>query len=431
MELDVLEYGATVDVLAPDRKQSQIVFREVERWIQPSDYRFSRANDGASITRKSNGRRFQVLASGNPGKLHGLQTGFLIIDEATKYAPAQWPDAFAALRSGLPKVPGARMLMIGTRSDEVDDFERMLQGEASYCQLHSADKHLEKPFSVAALRAANPSIPHLRHLLPALKRKARAAKSNPILNQEYRSLHLNLVEPDTDSKRLFSAHTWRAMTVDAPQKKGGIWGLDLGGGGLSASFSTIVNYDWAGTGSVDAIAALPAEIDIRQKEKFDGASYRPMIARKELFMLGRESVDYEELLRIGLEKFGMPRAISGDFYRSDLWRQAMRNCGLKPSIFVPQRVGSITQGQDILDSEYAAEANRLHPLPNLMLSTAIKNAKVETDKTGNLFLVKRVGRSYIDPACAMVIAVGLGFRLYRAGKAQKKTPRLISMRDAA
>ena len=419
------------------------IFREVSRHVAnkpKGEYRLSRAQEGAYIECNRNGNRLELLGSGKPERLHSRQAFLTIWDEFCKYPVAQFPDAWAAIHSGLEKIPGSRILCVGTRADDPEHkFESLLHGEADYSQLHAYKPKKDIPkgepdteqFTLKALRAANPSLDHFPDMKRRLQKKARKAKGNPILLQEFRSLNLNMCEAETPQNRLFTAAAWRSMVRPSKPGKRYVLGVDLGGGGINGSFSALCAYQWADDGRVDAIAALPKEPPLRQREKHDsvGSLYRTLVDRGELYLLGNESVDYEALLRIALDRWGQPEAVIGDFYRSDIWVPAMRRCNVKCG-YTTRRVGAISQGQDILDSELAAEDGRLHPVDNLLLAKAISNAKTEQDKTGNFYIVKKRGRAFIDPAAAMVLAVGEGYRGWRKLQSRnRKPPRLVAMKD--
>ena len=71
----------------------------------------------------------------------------------------------AALGTGLEKIPGSRLVALGTRpADSLHWFEKMLQpGGADYVQVHAARKATEHrkadpPFQARTWHRANPSL---------------------------------------------------------------------------------------------------------------------------------------------------------------------------------------------------------------------------------------------------------------------------------
>ena len=64
------------------------------------------------------------------------------------------PDDLAALKTGLGKMPGSRLVALGTRpADDSHWFAKMLTGGAGYAQVHAA-KDSDPPFAVARPGAA-------------------------------------------------------------------------------------------------------------------------------------------------------------------------------------------------------------------------------------------------------------------------------------
>ena len=98
----------------------------------------------------------------------------------------------AAIRTGLGKVPGSKLIALGTRAEDAGHwFSRMLES-APYSQLHTARPD-DPPFWLKTLRKANPSIDHL----PSLKgsdiyRDGRCEDRSRTRLAGYKALRLNL-----------------------------------------------------------------------------------------------------------------------------------------------------------------------------------------------------------------------------------------------
>ena len=92
----------------------------------------------AAIENRETGARLRVIGS-DPRRAHGLAPVLVLADE-----PTQWPSSTgermrAALLTGLGKVPGSRLVALGTRpADDAHWFAKMLAGGAGYAQCHAA-----------------------------------------------------------------------------------------------------------------------------------------------------------------------------------------------------------------------------------------------------------------------------------------------------
>ena len=122
------------------------------------------SQNAATLEHRPTGARVQCIGS-DPSRAHGLAPALVLADE-----PAQWPGTtsdrmLAALRTSMGKLPGSRMVALGTRpSDESHWFALMLGGGADYAQSHHASAD-DPPFRKRTWRKANPSLP----LMPALE----------------------------------------------------------------------------------------------------------------------------------------------------------------------------------------------------------------------------------------------------------------------
>ena len=111
----------------------------------------------ASITDRRTGARVRCISS-DPRRAHGLAPVLALLDE-----PAQWPTntgskMLAAIVTGLGKIPGSRLVALGTRPADRDHwFSKMLDGGASYSQVHAA-RESDPPFSMSTTLAEHFSV---------------------------------------------------------------------------------------------------------------------------------------------------------------------------------------------------------------------------------------------------------------------------------
>ena len=109
------------------------------------------------------GARVRCVGS-DPKKAHGLRPFLVIADEGGQWEPSKSEAMVSALRTGLGKTPGSRLIALGTLpADGSHWFSQMLR-DAPYHQLHAAPK--DAPIYRATTWAkANPSMRYL----PSLK----------------------------------------------------------------------------------------------------------------------------------------------------------------------------------------------------------------------------------------------------------------------
>ena len=114
---------------------------------------------------------------GDPKTAHGLRPALALLDEPAQWEPARSDKMLAAIRTGLGKVPGSRLIALGTRPLGDHWFAEMLR-EAAYSQVHAAGED-DPPFAMSTIRKANPSLPHLQSLKKRLMLERDEAKRNP------------------------------------------------------------------------------------------------------------------------------------------------------------------------------------------------------------------------------------------------------------
>ena len=221
----------------------------------------------------------------------------------------------SALRTALGKIPGSRLVALGTRSkDPAHWFERLLHGGADYSQLHAApDK--APPFQRRTWLRANPSLP----IMPALEKEIRAeaadAKRDPVELASFRAKRLNQGVSEVLEAVLLEAGHWEACEVrEAPVLAGPCaWGIDLGS---TAAMSAVAAY-WPATGALEVLAAFPSEPSLAARGLRDGVGplYRQMQERGELALCGRHTVKVPDLVGMALERFGAPSVVAADRWR--------------------------------------------------------------------------------------------------------------------
>ena len=134
-----------------------LMFVKAEIDAEPGRWSVQDTAQRASITDRRTGARVRCISS-DPRRAHGLAPVLALLDE-----PAQWPTntgskMLAAIVTGLGKIPGSRLVALGTRPADRDHwFSKMLDGGASYSQVHAA-RESDPPFSMSTTLAEHFSV---------------------------------------------------------------------------------------------------------------------------------------------------------------------------------------------------------------------------------------------------------------------------------
>ena len=405
--------------------QSRIVFEDVLHFLSArydlGDRLLWRRQDSANratLEFRSTGARVRCIGS-DPTRAHGLRPAIVLADE-----PAQWDRAkaermLAALKTGLGKVPGSRLIALGTRpADEQHWFARMLVS-APYSQVHAARPD-DPPFWLRTIRRANPSVDHLPSLKARILEEVRDARIDPDALASFRSLRLNMGVSDHERSVLLDLGAWtRAEGLPEPQptRGGYVLGLDLG---QSAAMSAAAAYHEGGR--LEALAVFPEHPDLRRRGLADGvgASYQRMAERGELIVAGKYVSDIRRLLSEALVRWGRPAAVVCDRWRAAELRQHLEALRFPVAQLVVRGAGFKDGAADTRAFRAAVLGGFVRPSESLLLTSAVSEARVVVDVAGNAKLAKssqggRRTKARDDAAAAAILAVATGFREWHAG----------------
>ena len=406
--------------------QSRLIFEDVLHFLRErhdlADRRTWRVQDSAnraSIEHRPTGARVRCIGS-DPAKAHGLRPALVLADE-----PAQWDHAksermYAAIRTGLGKIPGSRMIALGTRPAAPGHwFERLLQDAPfSLCYRAGPD---DPPFRKRTWAKANPSLRHLPELEATIRREADSARRDSALLPGFRALRLNLGESDTEIQVLIEADTWRGIEGEAARGAEPVFGIDLG---TTAAQSAVAAF-WPATGRLECLSAFPAKPTLAERGLRDGVGglYVECARRGELLQLGGAACDVGALVGEALARFGRPRLIVADAWREGELRDVLQAAQVPVADLELRRMGFGDGAADVRAFRRACLEGRVRPLPSLLLRSAMAEARTIGDPAGNEKLCKgseggRRTRARDDAACAAVLAVAAGRRL-----PAKPTPR--------
>ena len=291
-------------------------------------------------------------------------------------------------------------------------FSKQLAGAADYAQIHAARPD-DPPYRVRTWRKANPSLAHMPDLLVAIRNESGQAKEDPALLAGFQALRLNLGTADTEVSTLLDAGLWRAIEARPDPAGPCVWGIDLG---TSHAQSAIACY-WPETGALLALAAFPCEPGLAERGLRDGvgALYTECARRGELLTLGGRSTDIAELLQAALDRFGRPARIVADRWREAELRDALDKAGVPAAAFETRGMGFRDGAADVRAFRRACADGRVVPAQNLLLRSAMAEARTLSDPAGNAKLAKanqggRRFRARDDAAAAAILAVADGVR---------------------
>ena len=321
----------------------------------------------------------------------------------------------AALRTGLGKNPGSRLIALGTRpADESHWFAKMLAGGCEYSQVHAA-READRPFWKRTIRRANPSYDILPSLRARIAKEIEDAKLDPDAMASFEALRLNKGQDDTVRSVLLDADSWKRAQALGPAPRRSfeyVLGLDLG---QNEAMSGAAAYFRDGT--LEVVAVLPQIPNLREKGLADGvgALYQQMERRGELIRAGRRVSDISSLLAESLKRWGKPAALVVDRWRAAELRDALERSGFPRASLVVRGQGFKDGGADVRAFRRAVLGGLVRPVESLLLTSALREARVVTDQAGNAKLAKsseggRRQKAKDDAAAAAILAVSAGFR---------------------
>ena len=271
---------AEILVIASSFEQGLVCFRHVLAFMRPAmeaeprRWRVQDSANRAGLEDRETGALLRVLGSA-PRRLHGAAPLLIIADE-----PSQWPhtqiDAMvAALSTARGKIPGSRMIWLGTRAaDPGHPFEKALADPAGYTQLHTAREE-DPPFQKKTWLKANPSLATMPDLLAVYRSEARRAKLDPAALQSFKALRLNQGTSDVERMSLLSAGVWASIEGDAPAEGPVAWGADMG---TTTAQSAIASY-WPQTGRLEVVASFCDPPTLAERGLRDGVGATYLAAR--------------------------------------------------------------------------------------------------------------------------------------------------------
>ena len=119
---------------------------------------------------------------------------------------------WAAIKSGMGKVPGGKVIALGTKPTDIDHFFNRGLREFDYAQLHQA-REGDPPYRKSTIRRANPSYDQLPSLRAEIADDMRAAKRDSNAKATFLAYRLNRGVSDISESVIVDLGVWAAGRV--------------------------------------------------------------------------------------------------------------------------------------------------------------------------------------------------------------------------
>ena len=369
----------------------------------------------ARIEDRKTKARVRCLGS-DPHRAHGLAPVLVLADEPAQWLQPSSEKMKAALQTAMGKMPGSRLIALGTRPDGAEHwFAKMLAGGCDYAQTH-ASAPTDPPFRKSTWRKANPSLSHFPDLAAAIKSEAGEAKRDQAALPAFRALRLNAGMSDIGINVLIESATWLDIEGEGERAGPCAWGIDLG---TSAAMSAVAAY-WPETGRLEVLAAFPAEPSLEERGLRDGVGglYSQCREAGDLILAGTAAVNIEALVRAALSRFGTPAAIIADRWRDAELRDSLQSAGMPFCDLILRGQGFRDGAEDVRAFRRSCLQATVTPQRQLLMRSAMSEARTVSDAAGNEKLSKgseggRRMRARDDAAAAAILAVAHGSRMAR------------------
>ena len=406
--------------------QARIIFEDVLAFARGlghdlgdrSLWRLQNSQNQATLEFRPTGARVRCIGS-DPRRAHGLRPYLVLYDEPAQVEPGSAEAMIAALRTGLGKTPGSKLIALGTLPADGSHWFATMLRTASYTQLHAAAPD-DPPFLASTWAKANPSLRYLPSLKAQLKEEAAAARRDGVVLQSFKALRLNMGMDDTLQGLLLEADLWLSIEGDAERLGPYVLGLDLGG---STSQSAACAY-WPATTRLEGFAMFPENPSLADRAQADnvGVLYEQCAQRGELLQAGLMVSDIGELLTEALERWGRPVAIAADRFKQAELRGHLVALSFPDAALVLRGMGFRDGAEDVRGFQLAALGGHLTPLKGLLFRASMAEARLVGDVSGNWKLARasaggRRSKAKDDVVAAAILAVAVG----RRGHADRPT----------
>lgn len=412
-------------VIASSFDQGKVLFNHVLAFLldkyqtdklDKSVWRLLDSQNKAELTHRASGMKLIVLGS-DSNRAHGKAGYLTILDEGAQFLAARSEKVYSALKTGMGKIPGARMIAIGTKpASQYHWFNLLLDGLADFRMTYAADRDCN-PFAKSNWHKANPSLRRFPYLLQTIEAEAREAKQDDASLASFKSLRLNMGTMDIRELVALSAEAYKEFleVSRAPERRHSpVLAFDLSGGSAMVACTAY----WPETYRLEVVAAFPEGDGLAVKGLRDGVGrdYLRMYDRGELLLMGKHIVPTDRFVKLVCARFGNPRAVAFDRFKSNELREALDNSGIPVCETIERGVGFYNGGQDYRAFTTEVLNNRVKAEPSLLLRSAFAEARVLSDASNNQKLCKaseggRRMRARDDAVASTILAVAVGSRL--------------------
>ena len=362
-----------------------------------------------AMTHSRTNTKMRILSSSGKRAMGLSQFSTIYADEPGSWEARGGSLMWDALRTSLGKLPGQRLLLIGTRAPADADgwWPNLLDaGSGVGTHVHVLSAADDEPWDAwATIRKVNPLINVNENLRKTILRERDDARRNPSMRPAFEAYRLNR-QIDVHQDVLVPADTWRRVEGrEVPPREGiPILGLDLGGErSWSAAWALWPN------GRSECYALCPGIPELDEREKQDGMPrglYRRLhhdgvLLVDEGLRVSRPSVLVNHLVSIGIN----PRFVLCDRFCLGALHDAVDGrWNIVPRVTRwSEATEDITGFRKLCEDGPLSIAQECRGLARVSFS----QASVKGDDQGSLRLEKkRHGRSRDDVAVCATLAAG-------------------------
>ncbi len=403
-------------VVASALNQSRVAFAHIKAFVESAGHDISKrkvwlVNDSTNSVRiqyKPTGTGVSCLSS-DPRRMHGHGASSLVIcDEPAQWSTHHRDRMIAALRTGLGKQSGSKLICIGTAASETGHwYNELLQTDdrrrkgINYTVPMDVDE--AELLNEEYYKMANPSFAAFPALRDAIRADAALAAKDPKALQAFRAYRLNQPIYDTIRLHLLDVQDWIACAANPPPRAGEcFWAVDLG---ANRSGSAIVAC-WPQNGRMECLLCFPEKPSLSEREARCGAPeglFTRAHKAGEIVLAGSRSPDIEYLVGQAADRFGQPSVVAADRWADAGLEQAFEYHGLR---YDPRfrGMGWKDGSQDISAARYLAGDRLMRPVSTPLWAWSLGRTVVDTNQLQGSRFVKSEGD---DIAIATALACGV------------------------
>lgn len=351
------------------------------------------------------------IAASNATSIMGSGFAFALCDELAfwKRGAAAWNT----LKTSMGKIPGAQIIGLGTRplEDRTDFYNKALEAAREDGAAMIYDYTGPAPFTLAAVRQANPSFRYFPPLQDEIKAELKEARRDADAGAAFKAFRLNdgsAYDANKAEAGLINLEDWQSVCETPrpylPAPSGPyVLGLDLGG---AASWTAAAAY-WPQTGLLLAKAFMPSTPSVSAAARRDSIPlelYRKLISDGDLMIEGNRTVCPAAVLDWTRAAWGNPAAIITDRYRDNETREAL-DVSEAAAPLVVRGTGFKSADEDTRAFQTYALDGRIKAPRSALFRLALGDTLLKRDPSGAQKIDKARRYAKNDPIAAAVLAV--------------------------